>query len=70
VLLRKTNEVINRYMLAVIKNPTVHILNHLVVDGNGLYDDGERKAMLNVLQKISPEINAKNDVMMKLFLWY
>jgi hypothetical protein len=42
--------------------PAAHILYHLDVDGNGLYDDVERKAMLTELQKISPEINAIFDI--------
>jgi hypothetical protein len=41
--------------------PATHILHHLDVDGNGLYDDAERKAMLSELQKISPEIKAVFD---------
>ncbi|MFT5815267.1 MAG: hypothetical protein ACI9VT_003039, partial [Psychroserpens sp.] len=42
--------------------PCLHTPNHLDADGNGLYDDCERAAMLTELQKISPEIKAIFDI--------
>ncbi|MFT4940309.1 MAG: hypothetical protein ACI88A_003361 [Paraglaciecola sp.] len=49
-------------LLFVKKPPCVHTVDNLDVDGNGLYDDCERAAMLTELQKISPKIKAIFDI--------
>lgn len=35
---------------------TFHLLSGLDADGNGLYDDGERKAMLDVFLRVCPDL--------------